>query len=310
MNNPTDNPISDELLLREAVTRSLSGSAPDVEAEWAAFLGKKLSIHSKSQSAGDRTPFPHRPAPGGVRLWKAIAAACAVACVLMTCVALMNVAEPRATQAWARITAPEGQRCLTTLPDGTRIWLSGGSTLSYPAAFSASDRRVRLEGEAFFDVTKDPEHPFVVRTQYLTARVLGTQFSIQGTSEATSRVTLYTGRVLVTPARSNATTVTLKPGQAATLAVGGSPRVAESAPVPHLAAEEGALEFSSAPFNEVLAELAAWYNLAIVTPAGDIPTTTVHFALDLGTSPADAVALLNLLDIAHVTLDGGRLTVE
>lgn len=294
--NNTDTALGDEFLLREAVTRSLSASQPDIEGEWAALCERKALPTRRRQRREHR--------------WQMLAAACAAVAVVLAGAMLLGRSTSASETLWAAVSAPEGQRCQLTLPDGTRVWLSGGSTLRYPASFTAHERDVRLTGEAFFDVTKDPRHPFTVRTQWLTARVLGTQFSIHGSSAADSHVALFTGRVEVTPAHGAAKTVTLKPGEEVCVTGRGTTRTSPAAAVPHLEASQGTFEFGDTPFRDVLTELAAWYHLAVVTDGSGIPDTRVHFSLDLNTSASEAVTLLNMLDVATVTLSGTRLEVE
>lgn len=74
--------------------------------------------------------------------------------------------------------AQPGLRSTVFLSDGTRVDLNSGSRISYPAIFHGGERRVRLEGEAMFDVVKDPEHPFIVETYSYDVKVLGTRFDV------------------------------------------------------------------------------------------------------------------------------------
>lgn len=77
-----------------------------------------------------------------------------------------------------RVVVPAGQRAELTLADGTHVWLNSNSTLLFPDHFSADNRTVRLLGEAYFDVTHNPERPFVVQTDRYDIRVLGTEFNV------------------------------------------------------------------------------------------------------------------------------------
>lgn len=74
---------------------------------------------------------------------------------------------------------PGGQRVCLSLQDGTRVWLNAQSTLVYPALFSGRDRRVTVEGEAYFEVAKDEKRPFKVVSQNVELEVLGTTFNIR-----------------------------------------------------------------------------------------------------------------------------------
>lgn len=91
-----------------------------------------------------------------------------------------------------------GQKKTIVLADGTTVKLNSGSSLSYPEIFSDSNRYVELTGEAFFDVTKNPNKPFIIKTHNLTTKVLGTSFNIQGyASEENVSVSVLTGKVEV-----------------------------------------------------------------------------------------------------------------
>ncbi|KAF0094803.1 MAG: FecR anti-FecI sigma factor [Puniceicoccaceae bacterium 5H] len=123
-----------------------------------------------------------------------------------------------APEKWVERLSPPGQSSVLTLSDGTRIYLNADSHLYIPTAFGATDRRVRLEGEAFFEVTHDPEHPFVVDAGGLRTTVLGTKFNLKAYDDSpVQAVSLVEGRVAVTPPAGTAGVVepvVLKPGSA------------------------------------------------------------------------------------------------
>jgi len=94
------------------------------------------------------------------------------------------------------ISAPMGSKTKVELPDGTSVWLNSGSELKYPGIFAEGKRDVYLEGEAFFDVKKDEDTPFLVRTKAVGIRVLGTKFNIKSYSEeGTVETTLVEGLI-------------------------------------------------------------------------------------------------------------------
>ncbi len=85
------------------------------------------------------------------------------------------------------------------LADGSLVWLKGNSTLTYPSGFSGDMRRVSLQGEALFEVAKDPKHPFIIQCGDLITTVLGTSFNIKSTKE-NIEVVVLTGKVSLTSA--------------------------------------------------------------------------------------------------------------
>ena len=80
-------------------------------------------------------------------------------------------------EAFNVITVPQGGEYKLILADGTQVWLNSGSSLKYPVAFVKDSRQVDLNGEAYFEVTKD-SRPFIVRTFDMDIKVLGTSFNI------------------------------------------------------------------------------------------------------------------------------------
>lgn len=95
------------------------------------------------------------------------------------------------------IEVPRGQRVFLTLCDGTHVWLNSDSKLTYPSAFGSSKREVTLEGEGYFEVTKNREHPFVVHNPNLDVKVLGTKFNVKAYTGEGTTVFLKEGKVEV-----------------------------------------------------------------------------------------------------------------
>lgn len=85
---------------------------------------------------------------------------------------------------------------LIELADGTMVWLNRHATLKYPAEFAENRREVSLDGEAFFDVSKNPNKPFIIKTNEAKTEVLGTSFSVNSTKKNTT-VNVATGKVKV-----------------------------------------------------------------------------------------------------------------
>jgi transmembrane sensor len=96
------------------------------------------------------------------------------------------------------IVTQNGSRTHSVLADGTTVWLNVGSKLFYENDFNGNTREVRLEGEAFFDVVKQPDRPFIVHTSGIDIRVLGTAFNVKSyPDDKNVETTLYRGLVQV-----------------------------------------------------------------------------------------------------------------
>jgi transmembrane sensor len=163
----------------------------------------------------------------------------------------------------AEIQCPLGARTKFVLPDGTTGFLNSGSTLEYPVLFS-NDRNVKLKGEAFFDVHHDKEHPFVVNTTNLKAKVLGTQFNmIAYGSENCEEIILKEGSVDIYSTRGKKL-VTLEPNQR--LALNTETRQCKTNKVEaeqYVSWTEGKLAFRNESMQLVADRLGRWYNVEI-----------------------------------------------
>ncbi len=99
---------------------------------------------------------------------------------------------------------PRGQKSTIVLPDGTKVKLNSESYLEYPSHFEGDKREVKLIGEAFFEVTKNPEKPFIVKSGALNVRVLGTSFNVSvNPYDQKSTVAVATGKVAVSKLSEN-----------------------------------------------------------------------------------------------------------
>ena len=83
------------------------------------------------------------------------------------------------TVEYQEVKSPHGTFSEVRLPDGTNVWLNGGSSLKYPLTFRKGERSVFLSGEGYFEVHSDKENPFIVKTEQITLRATGTAFNIE-----------------------------------------------------------------------------------------------------------------------------------
>ena len=106
------------------------------------------------------------------------------------------------------------------LPDSSEVWLSPHSKIEYPEAFVEQQRLVHLQGEAFFDIASNPEHPFVVKSGELVTKVLGTSFLLKAYSGKPIEVAVVTGKVVVSRETKTEDRITLISNQKAILRSG------------------------------------------------------------------------------------------
>ncbi|WP_161554475.1 FecR family protein [Sinomicrobium soli] len=166
------------------------------------------------------------------------------------------------------VNTQSGQRQQFQLADGSMIWLGPESSLRYPDAFRGAQREVTLTGEAFFEVSPDKDHPFVIRTGEVSTTVLGTSFNIQAYEKDLS-VTVVTGRVRVVAdeKQQEGAEVLLNSDQRAVFDAETKSLVREEAPDASAmqSRREGIFEYRGTPVENILSDMAREYGLALKT---------------------------------------------
>jgi len=171
---------------------------------------------------------------------------------------------PRET-VFHQMIVPSGQRSQMVLADGTSVWLNSGSRLTFPMDFDSDYRLVKLEGEAYFEVTADKEKPFIVQTLGLEVKVYGTSFNVMSYSnDPFDEVTLLNGLVSVSGIGSKQEIV-LQPGHKISC-LRSEQRFSAPVTVVEEAAiawREGKLVFDDLPFGEIAKKLERQYGVTI-----------------------------------------------
>lgn len=117
--------------------------------------------------------------------------------IAVVVLSLNRTTENTTRATWVEIHSPAGARTHFQLPDGSEGWLNSNSSIKYNTSF-VNSRNIDVNGEAWFDVVSDSEHPFVVNTPYYKVRVLGTQFNVLSyNDENETHVILQEGKVEV-----------------------------------------------------------------------------------------------------------------
>lgn len=134
--------------------------------------------------------------------------AVAAAVLISTIIGFSVFSIHREHQQWSgqmvAVSIPAGQRIEMQLQDGTHVWLNAGTKFEYPPVFLGGERRVKIDGEALFEVTHDVKRPFIVETYAYDVEVLGTKFNVIAQKAHNSFSTaLLQGRVKVTDHRAD-----------------------------------------------------------------------------------------------------------
>ena len=191
------------------------------------------------------------------------------------------------------IVTNKGERATVVLPDSTVIDLNCSSRLTYnPASFDGKAREVAFSGEAYFNVAKDREHPFTVRTHRLTVNVLGTRFNLSARPTCnTAYVALEEGSVKLIETESGGQAL-LSPGQVAMVDTreGRIRLVRPSDLNDFMAWKRHEMRFTGADFNKVVTAIENVYGIHIEVHKGQrrlsaftgtLPTNDLHEALEI-----------------------------
>lgn len=203
---------------------------------------------------------------------------------------------------------PKGGQYQVALPDGTRVWLNAETRLYFPTVFKLGERRVKLSGEAYFEVKHDPKNPFIVETATGAAlRVLGTSFNVNAYQEdAHETTTLLTGSLQVT---RNQSQTLLKPGQQAIVSMEKIESVQEVETSYAVAWKEGFFMFNREPIKAVMNKVARWYDVEVVYE-GPVTETKFWGTVSRFSQVNDVLEMLEATGRVHFTITGRKIYVK
>ncbi|WP_222536428.1 FecR family protein [Pedobacter polysacchareus] len=208
------------------------------------------------------------------------------------------------------IETPKGGQYRINLPDGTKVWLNAASTLKFPSSFARLvNRRVELlGGEAYFEVAKDPTHPFIVASNGQELKVLGTHFNINAyPEESTVKTTLVEGKLQLTNADSSNKFI-LQPGQQAALAKNGF-HIYEVDVAAAIAWKNNKFVFDNEGIEEVMRKIERWYNVSVEFE-GERPTDKFTGTVSRFDQLSSVLNLLELTGNVHFKIEGRRVLVR
>lgn len=174
------------------------------------------------------------------------------------------------------LSTPVGGQFQVTLPDGTKVWLNASTTLKYPARFTTNERKVELNGEAYFEVAKNEKQPFrVMLADSVVVTVLGTHFNVMSyNNEKAKEITLLEGRVRISPAgggdpfdaaNNKRPGVELKPGQQAILTHHSPFTIHDNIDTQEITGwKDGQFVFHDASIESIMRQIERWYDAKVV----------------------------------------------
>lgn len=207
--------------------------------------------------------------------------------------------------AYNTISIPRGGEYKLTLSDGTTVWLNSESRLTFPVAFNGHTRELQVEGEAYFEVTKDTSRPFIVHTRQFDIRVTGTEFNVRTYPDEPESATLAEGSIQLEKGNE---IYRLQPGQQA---VAGQEVIIREVNIEEaIAWRNEAFCFKQSRLETIMNELARWYDIDIfyLNPG----LKDLHFTawFHRGSTISEVIKILEKTQKIKLELQGKTLTVQ
>lgn len=206
---------------------------------------------------------------------------------------------------------PRGGEYSVTLSDGTRVWLNADSELRFPARFTGEFREVWLEGEAYFDVARNEQAPFIIHSGGVKMEVLGTSFNVRHYDTAQPITTLLSGslRLEYLPEGGPAVSCLLAPGQQAI--VSGDHFSVMPADLEEVTAwRKDYFIFRGRSLGYIMDELARWYDFTWSAENDDLDNISVNAKIRKYNSIQDVLDILRETQRYDFTLEGKEVRIR
>ena len=199
-----------------------------------------------------------------------------------------------------RIEVPAGQMSNVVLPDGTGVQLNSGTKLFCSRNFNKGERTVRLEGEAFFDVAKDREHPFLIETPSLNFKVYGTSFNIQAYPDDPEVNTTLVEGSLGIMRKNGKELARLVPGENVKYENGTHKLVISEVKLDlYTSWKEGLINFRNESLKNIARQIERWYNVKIIIKNQKL-NDELYFGTIMKNKPVDQILeVLQLTSSLH-----------
>jgi len=206
------------------------------------------------------------------------------------------------------LSTAKGETYQIKLPDGSLVYLNAASSLTYTAALLEQGiRKVKLEGEAYFQVAKDQKHLFVVETKGQEVQVLGTHFNINGyADEGRVKTTLLEGSVRLTGLKEQKI---LKPGQQAILSK-DSFQVSAADIEESLAWKNGLFMFNDKRLEDIMKMVSRWYDVEVDYHGDEIRNERFSGTVSRFNNVSELLKVLESSGLVHFKIEGRKILIN
>ena len=312
--------------LDEALNRKY-GASPDIDSAWKKFeknhqTTEPLELEDEQETLRSKVYHLFKYAVVGV-------AAAAFVCIMVvwnhsqetvrkiaqtedtihseeSAASVMAQKESQTTGEYKTITIAAGEQKNVVLPDGTEVYLNAKSTLKYAENFGKDQRQVEFCGEGYFKVHHDASHPFIIKTNTVSTKVLGTEFNLRCYNTEDVHVTLVKGSVEVS---MNHAKVRISPNQDAYLE-NGNVMVQNVNPKDFTSWKDGILYFDNASLRTILQQLGRVYNVNVVCRDEQLLNKHFHYMCNMRDSLEEALKLLNASSDVNVKVRDNTIVID
>ncbi|MNK47393.1 fec operon regulator FecR [compost metagenome] len=219
---------------------------------------------------------------------------------------VVNAEDNSLPASYNTVETPKGGQFNIVLPDGTKVWLNAASSLRFPTYFAGKQRKVELSGEGYFEVSRNKEAPFIVKTDHQEVEVLGTKFNINSyKDEGVTKTTLLEGRVRVSSAFA---VHTLKPGQQSLLK-GTSLAVADVDTEIAVAWKNGQFMFNDEHLEVIMRQISRWYDVEVAFAHKPAPTKLFWGTISRFENVSQVLEILEMTKSVKFKIEGRRIIV-
>jgi ferric-dicitrate binding protein FerR (iron transport regulator) len=193
------------------------------------------------------------------------------------------------------------------LSDGTIVFLNADSRLKYPTSFGSTERKVYLEGEAYFEVSKDAVRPFRVETKDVVIEVLGTSFNVNAYPEQSSTsTTLATGKVQINKGEQQ---VLLQPGEQACSTDTGF--IVHTVDVREFISwKDGLFIFNNMSLEQIMRQMERWYGLSVTFLNPEVKKYTFTGMINKHLVPEETFSVIQKTVNVQFTISGKQVIIK
>ena len=249
-------------------------------------------------------------------LYRWVAAAAILLIVSVTVYFFMNrnrgtsLATTQTQSTFKIVSTGPGKQQEVVLPDGSQVWLNGGSSIRYPASFSDKERLVELTGEAWFDVQHADKIPFVIHSGAITTTVMGTAFDVRAyPDQQTMEVAVQRGKVKVQS--GNTLLATLEKGQLVKVSADGHSSLRDIIDISYIAGwKQGNLYYKDEMLGDIIADLQRVFNASIQIKRASLKQVVTTASFNKNTDLRKALEVICRINDARLVENNGTFIIE